>query len=261
LEPRKRKNYNGIAAAFLVVGVLMLLYSLFSGLQIAAFIGLGLTFWGALFSVARTGKYVESSILDVSAKSAYSTTDRMINDLKFKGQAYYLPAYPQDVNLPQYLNKLREPVVFISEAFDGKLAVEELASGKFLSAKNSGVFITSPGSGIMSQMEKQFRLDFSKLDIQELVSILPKSLTEQWNLAKKVEMSFTGSTVVLKAAGILYDSLYRAEPPLKSLSILGCPLVSAVASAIAKTSGKTVILKEHYLSPNASGVYVVFNFF
>jgi hypothetical protein len=260
LEPRKRKNYTGQAAAFLVFGVLLLLYSLFSGLQIAAFIGLGLTFWGALFSVAKTGKYVESSLLDVSAKSAYSTTDRMINDLKFNGQAYYLPAYPQDVNLPQYLNKLREPVVFISETFDGKLAVEELASGKFLSAKNSGVFITSPGSGIMAQIEKQLRLDFSKLDIQELVGVLPKSLTEQWNLAKTVEMSFTGSTVILKATGILYESLYRAVPPLTSLSILGCPLVSAVASAIAKSSGKTVIIKEHHLSPNASGVYAVFNF-
>ena len=36
--------------------------------QIAAFIGLGLTFWGAIFAVARNGKYIESSLLDGARK-------------------------------------------------------------------------------------------------------------------------------------------------------------------------------------------------
>jgi hypothetical protein len=89
------------------------------GLQIAAFIGLGLTFWGAIFALARSGKYVESSLLDATAKFAYSTIDRMINDLKFNGQGYYIPAFPKDVYLPEYLKNLKEPVVFISENFDG----------------------------------------------------------------------------------------------------------------------------------------------
>ena len=130
------KKFSSAGIAFLAVGVILLGYSFLSGLQVAAFIGLGLVFWGALFSIARNGKYVESSLVDATAKSAYSTTDRIITDLKLNGQAYYLPAYPQDVNVPQYLSKLREPVVFISESMDGKPPVEELAAGKFLCRKN-----------------------------------------------------------------------------------------------------------------------------
>jgi hypothetical protein len=260
---RVRKKSRGslrIAGVFLAVGILLLVYSMLYGLQIAAFIGLGLTFWGAIFTLARSGKYVESSLLDGTAKSAYSTMDRIINDLKFNGQGYYIPACPQHDYLPEYLKNLKEPVVFISENFDGKPPIDELAVGKFLSEKTHGAFITSPGSGLMAQMEKQLQLDFSKIDIQELMGLLPRCLTEQFNLAKSVDMTFLENGINFKATGILYESLYRAETPLKSVSILGCPVVSAVACALAKTTGKTVVIKEQFLSPSNCGVHAVFNF-
>lgn len=253
-----RRSSTGVV--FLVFGVVLLVYSIVSELQIAAFVGLGLVFWGALFAAAKKGKYVESSLLDATTNTSYTTTERMIADLSLNGPGFYLPAYPQDVNIPQYLEKLREPVVFISENFDGKPPVEELAVGKFLSEKSRGVFINSPGAGLLSQIEKQLKLDFSKMDTQELINILPSYLTERLNLAKTVTMNIVANGVDFKADGVLFESLYRANPPLKSLNMLGCPMVSAVACALAKSSGKTVIIKEHNLSPNASGVYVVFNY-
>lgn len=76
-------NSIGIAAVFLVAGILLLFYSLLSQMQIAAFIGLGLTFWGAVFAVAQNRKTVDSRLLDGTAVSSYSTLDRMINDLNY----------------------------------------------------------------------------------------------------------------------------------------------------------------------------------
>lgn len=258
---RKKSNSSiRIAGVFLAVGVLLLVYAMLFDLQIAAFIGLGLTFWGAIFALTRTGKYVESSLLDGTAKSAYSTIDRMINDLKYSGQGYYIPAYPKDVFLPDYLKNLKEPVVFISESFDGKPSVDELAAGKFLSAKTQGVFVTSPGSGIMAQIEKQLQMDLSKVNLQELSEFLPKCLTEIFNLAKTADMTLVPNGASFKASGILFESFYKSENKLKSVSMLGCPVVSAVASALAKASGKTVVIKEQTLSPGNCGVYAVFNF-
>jgi hypothetical protein len=262
LKPVKKNNNNSssISAIFLVVGIIVLAYSMLFSVEIAAFVGLGLTFWGVIFSLARNGKYVESGLLDGEAKSAYSTYDKMIRDLKFNGQAFYIPAYPQDVQLPEYLKSLREPVVFISERFDGRPSADELAAGKFLSEKAPGVFITSPGSGIMAQMEKRLGSDFTKIEIHELIGLLPRCLTETFNLAKSVDMSFIEGAVSFRATGILYQSLYRADPPLKSVSVLGCPVVSAVASTLAKASGKTVIIKEQALSSSNCGVNATFNF-
>ena len=238
----------------------MLAYALLFDMQIAAFIGLGLTFWGALFALTRSGKYVESSLLDGTARSAYFTIDRMINDLQYKGQGYYIPAYPRDVSLPDYLKNLREPVVYISESFDGTPAVEELAQGKFLSAKTQGLFIASPGSGLVTQIEKQLRMDLSKVTLQELIEVFPRCLTEVFNLAKSADMAVKDNSVFFKASGIIYESLYRREVPLKSVSLLGCPVVSSVATALAKTTGKTVVIKEQVLSPGNCAVFAVFNF-
>lgn len=260
MQNKRKNNFGGAASAFLVIGFLLLGYSLIFGLQIAAFIGLGLAFWGALFALARNGKYVESSLLDITSKSTYSTADRMINDLKLNGQAYYLPAYAQDINLLQYHTRLKEPVVFISELSGERPSIEELTIGKFLGEKTRGVFIASPGSGIMSQIEKELRLDFSKLDINDLTGVLPKYLTEYLNLARNINLTVSGETAILRASGVLYGSLYRSDPPLKSLSILGCPIVSAVASSLAKSSGKIVTVNIEFVSPKVLSVAATFNF-
>jgi hypothetical protein len=238
----------------------LLVLAVYFELQIAAFVGLGLTFWGALFALTRTGKYVEISLLDGTAKSGYSTIERMVNDLKFTAKGYYIPAYPKDVVLPEYLEKLKDPVVYISETFDGKPSVDELATGKFLSAKTNGVFVTSPGSGIMSQIEKQLHMDISKVNLQELAEFLPKSLTEIFGLAKNAEMTLSPNGATFKASGILYESFYKTEKTLKSVSILGCPVVSTVASALAKASGKTVAIKEQALSSGNCSVVAEFEF-
>lgn len=260
MQKKSKSNFGGTASAFLVIGFLLLGYSLLFGVQIAAFIGLGLAFWGALFALARRGKYVESGLLDVSSKSTYSTADRMIDDFKLGGQAYYLPAYAQDINLMQYHNKLKEPVVFVSELSGEKPSIEELTAGKFLGEKSRGVFLVSPGSGIMMQIEKQLRLDFSKLDINDLTGVLPKYLTEYLNLAKSVDLIVSGESVGLRASGVLYETLYRSDPPLKSLNILGCPVVSTVASALAKSSGKIVVVKVEFISPKFLSVAATFSF-
>lgn len=258
---RKKSGPSTIAVTFIAVGLILLAYSVLLEMQIAAFVGLGLTFWGALFVFGRKGKYVESSLLDATAKSAYSTLDRMINDLRFTGQGYYIPAYPKDANLPEYLKNLKEPVVFISETFDGKPSADELAQGRFRSEKNPGVFVASPGSELVAQMEKRLQVDFGKIPVDELTEILPRYLTEAFNLAKWAEMSVVKDGVSLRANGVLYQSLYRAEPPLKSVGILGCPVVSAVATILARSSGKTVTIKNQVFSPLNSGVQVAFNFF
>lgn len=250
-----RKKSNAalqFAGAFLVAGVVLLVFSMLLGMQIAAFIGLGLTFWGAVLALTRSGKYVESSLLDSSARSTYTTVDRMINDLKFNGQGFYIPAYPKDVFLPEYLKNLKEPVVFVSESFNGKPSIDELASGKFISSQTRGFFITSPGSGIMAQVEKQMRLDLSKINLSDLCEILPRCLTENLNLARNAEMALLPTGANFKATGIIYESLYNAETKPKSVDMLGCPLVSAVASALAKASGKTVVIKELVQLPGNS---------
>ncbi|MGD6808922.1 MAG: hypothetical protein ACQCN3_04410 [Candidatus Bathyarchaeia archaeon] len=259
---RNRRSSIGIAVGFFAVGVLLLASSVWFSWQVVAFIGLGFVLWGAIFSLAQPGKYVDGNILDSTAYTVYSTLDRMINDLKFNGHGYYIPAYPQNAYLPEYYKNLKDSIVFIAdENFNGLPALEEVASGKFISEHDRGVFITSPGSGLLHQIENQLNVDFSTVPTAELCNILPRSMTEMFSLAKEMDMQVVDeSTVRLSMVGVLYESLYKPDDTPKSVSLLGCPVISAVACALAKSSGKAVVIKEQQFWPNTSGLEAVFNF-
>ncbi len=259
------KNRNAsirVAVGFFAVGVLMLASSILFNWQVLAFIGLGFVLWGAIFSLAQPGKYVDGSLLDSTANTIYSTLDRMINDLRFNGHGYYIPSYPKNAYLPEYYKNLKDSIVFIAdENFTGVPAVEEIASGKFISERDKGVFITSPGSGVLNQIERQLNIDFTTVPLGELCNLLPRCMTESFNLAKEMNLQITNdSTVQLNATGLLYESLYVPESMPKSVGLLGCPMVSAVACALAKSSGKTVVIREQKVWSNGLGVEATFNF-
>ena len=246
-----------ISVLFSISGILILVFSIYSISQILALIGLGLTFWGALFILLKPVKLIEGSLLYNTAISAYLTADRIIDDFKYKGKGYYIPPYPEDVYLPAYLKGLKASVVFISAKNNsGMPSIEEIAKGKFLSKTKEGVLVTPPGLGILTQIEEKLKADFTKMDLNELCEVLPNFITQDLNLAKAVEMKLNGYQVQLKMFDSLYKNLYSLRSNLNSVSILGCPIASTVACALSKTSGRNVTIQKHQASPDGSAIEV-----
>ena len=168
-----------IAVLLLVPGVLSLMFSILYESQVPAFVGLGLVFWGALFLLIRPVKYVTGNVVYSSAISSYSTIDRIIKDYGYKGAAYYIPPYPKDVYLPEHLKGLKEPVVFLSATQDSTMpSIEEIAGSKFRLEVSKGLLIVSPGSGLLSQIEKELNVDFAKMKPTELCETLPRVVSE-----------------------------------------------------------------------------------
>jgi hypothetical protein len=245
-----------IGIAFMVPGVLALIFSILNNSNVLAFIGLGLTFWGALFFFIRPIRYVPSSLLDSTAISTYTTIDRIVKDLKFKGESYYIPPYPKEVYLPEYLKGLKEAVVFISADSGGIPSIEELAKSRFLLENPNGICIAPPGLGLLSRFEKELRQDITKLELNELCESLPQIILENFHLAKEIEMKTEENGVYLKIFDSTYKNLYSREENLKSVHFLGCPLTSAIACAIAKTTGKIVTIRKDSISPDGQIIEV-----
>jgi len=262
LELKKVKGIPSgrIGLAFIVPGALALIFSALNNSNILAFIGLGLTFWGALFFFVKPVKYVQSSLLDSTAISTYTTIDRIVRDLKFKGKSYYIPPYPKEVYLPEYLKGLKETVVFISADTSGMPSIEELAKSKFLLQNPNGICVAPPGLGLLAHFEKELRKDIAKLQLNELCQSLPPIIVESLQLAKEVEMRVEDGQVYVKMLDSTYKSLYAVEENLKSIHSLGCPIASAIACAIAKSSGKMVTLQKDDVSPDAQAVEVWYRF-
>ena len=239
----KTDSSSKISVLFLISGILSFVFSVYSASQMLALIGLGLTFWGALFLLLKPRKFVESSLLYSASVSEYLTIDRIIDEFNYKGRGYYIPPYPKDVYLPEYLKGLKASVVFISGKNNSEMpSIEEIAKGNFMSKSQKGVLVVPPGSGILTQIEEKMNMDFTKMSLDELCEVLPTILLQDFNLAKEIEMKPDGDNIHLKMLDSLYKNLYSARNALKSVSLIGCPITSAVACALAKNSGRNVVM-------------------
>jgi hypothetical protein len=242
---------------FLALGALSITASLFVESQVLALIGLGLIFWGALLMFLSPVRQVEASLLYSASIASYSTVDRIISDFQYKGKGYHIPAYPKDVYLPEHLRGLKDVVVFISAQDTADMPpIEDLAQGKFLLKNSKGVLIAPPGLGLLEETEKKLNVDWTKTSLHELSEVLPQFLLENFNAAKNITLTFKDNVINLKIYDSIYINLYSAENHLKSVSMLGCPLASAVACAIAKVSGKPVIIQKYRISLDGTTVEI-----
>jgi hypothetical protein len=260
LQTLNRKSATRIGIVFAVPGILALGFSVVTASQVLAFIGLGLTFWAALFFLVRPIAYVRGSILGMTAVTLYSTIDRMVKDLGYKGTGLYIPPYPRDLYLPEHLKGLKEAIVFIpAEADSGPPSVEEIASSKFMTKKPRGICITAPGSSLVDQFEKMLRTDITKMSLEDLCASLPQVILENFQLAKEIEMKTEDHRVTMKTSESVFKNLYYEQGP-RSVRLLGCPLASAVASALGRNTGKATFIETINTSPDAQTIEVSYGF-
>ena len=251
MQTLNSRSATKISLAFAVPGVLAIVYSIISQSQVLAFIGLGLTFWGALFYLVRPIAYVRGSLLSTTAITLYQTIDRIIRDLGCKGKPIYFPPYPKEVYLPQHLKGLKETIVFIPlDAKQNAPSIEEMATSKFITKNPKGVILIPPGSSFQDQFEAVLRTDITKMSLEDLATSLPQLLLENFQLAKEMEMKVENNLITLKTIDSVYRNMYHDET-LTSVELLGDPLVSAVACAVAKATGKQVTVQTLNISPDA----------
>ncbi|HLN46622.1 MAG TPA: hypothetical protein VK209_13025 [Candidatus Sulfotelmatobacter sp.] len=243
----------------LVPGILSLLFAILYEIPALAFVGLGLIFWGILFLLLGPPRRIESNLLCNDATSRYSTIDRIIKDFEYTGQAFYIPPYPKSVYIPEHLKSLKEAVVYISSEETSPLpSTEEIAQGKFLLENEKGILITPPGIGILTDIEDKSRIDFTNLNINQFCEIMPQIILEKFNLATEIEITFQQNKITMKIKDSIYKKLYEKESNPRGVLILGCPLVSAVACALTKSSNKIVKIAQPVMI-NQETIEVTYN--
>jgi hypothetical protein len=135
--------------------------------------------------------------------------------------------------------------------------MEEIAQSRFILQNPKGVCIASPGLGLLTRFEKEIRIDLPRIGLEELCETLPQLILENFRLAKEIEMRTEKDKVQVRITDSIYKSLYL-EPTLKSIRSLGCPLVSAIASVIAKNTGKPVTIQTLNTSAEAETIEVTY---
>jgi len=238
----KRKPSRVVGSVLLFLGAIALASSIIYVSSILAFIGLGLTFWGVLFSFIRPVKYVKSSLLDSTTISTLTNVSRVVADLGYKGKGIYLP--------PRYLKGLKEGTVFISSKKDSIIpTVEEISKENIFLENPSGICLTPSGLGLANLFEEEIEINFAKVDLKYLQDNLPKLFVEGLEIAKDFEMRIQGNIIHVKMTETIYKDVCNEIRKLPNIcSSFGCPLCSSIACALARSSGEPVVIEKIELS-------------
>jgi hypothetical protein len=255
LTSSRRANKDHLSRAIVILlisGVLALLFSIFYEVTTLAFVGLGLTFWGVLFLILGPVRQIDSNLIHNEAISEYSTIERIIRDFKYTGEAFYIPPYPKNVYIPEHLKSLKDAVVYISAKENNRYfpSNEEKARGKFLLENQQGILITPPGLGIITEIEQKSNVNFANMKINQLCQTIPQTIIENLNLVKEIDIAQEENIVKAKISNSVYQNLYRRESNAKSIRLLGCPLVSAIAIALSKATNKNINIIKENISPD-----------
>jgi len=181
----------------------------------------------------------------------------MIQDLNYKGKPIYIPPYPKEAYLPEYLKGLKEMIVFIpAEDVVAMPTIEEMAKKQFLLKNPKGICIAPPGYGLVSLFERELKTEFTQISLDELYEALPTIIVNNLELAKEFEINPEKNLIHVKIIDSVYKDLYTSEQSIKSIHSIGCPLASAIACALAKTTGKLVAIVKDLISPDSKTIEV-----
>ncbi len=253
-------NARRVGLVLLLVGVFSSFSAVYYVNQILAFLGLGLIFWGVLFLLVLPSRYFEGSLLGSSAIASYVTIDRIVNSMEFTGKSYYIPQRLKGKDDLDKFHYLEDAPVFISAENNINVSsLEELPTSNFVIENPEGILIAPPGLGLYIRLKKEIGPELKEMQLDGLCSTLPRILLEKLRVAEKIEMSFQNTSVYLVIRGSIYQSLFDDKNSLKSISLVGCPITSAIACVLAKATGGIIALENFAFNKAISKLEVTYS--
>ncbi len=247
----KRKPAGRIGYLLLFVGATSLIWSLISTSYVPAFIGIALIFWGALLLFMRPTKYIRADLLSSTSLPTFTTINKMIRTLDYKGKGIYLPPkHPRGFKSGKLFISLKEDIVTPS--------TEKIAEDEVFLTNPRGMCLTPSGQDLTNLFESELGFDFTEVDLTHLQTSLPKLFIEGLEIAEDFEMNMRGNTIHVKIFNSIYkDFCSRARKLSKKVcNSFACPLCSSIACALTRVTGKPIVIEKRKVSSKGEKVEV-----
>jgi len=239
---RTTKQFNinkPIALGMLALGLAFLVLSVLYSLYIPAFVGLGLTFWGALLLYLTPTKQVKLELLNATLAPALTNTEKMLANLKLGGKGIYLP--------PRYLTQaLESSLMFIPTKEGQRLPKPEEIDAEELHSRNpNGIFLTPQGAALSRLFEKELGTSFISIDLEYLQKKLPKLLIENLEIVENMEIKAEDNIITVEITENVLSNIYKETEKLsKTHGTMGSILSSAIACALARATGEPIVIEK-----------------
>jgi|SRR5208282_3414378 len=221
-----------IGYVMLGIGSLALLLSVVFTSTILAFIGLGLTFWGALVFFVRPQKYVRSELMDATAQSSLKSIDEIMVGMGYHERGVYIRSGSG------------KAVVYIPTQPFSMIPASTTVDGQTFIQNPKGLVVTPPGLALSNLIEKKLGFDLIDCGVERLVQTLPKVLVEDLEIVRDVEIEVKGDFIEFKLVDSIFTDFCKQIRDSSRRCGLGCPMCSALACILTVATGKPVLFEE-----------------
>jgi hypothetical protein len=236
IQRLKGKPHGRIGYFLLSLGIVLLGLAVYYSHNVSAFIGIALTFWGALLLYIRPTQFVRKNVLDSIIIEPLQNTSRLLNDMEFNGKHIYISS--------PTLHGLRNVVLYIPKSGGTRIpSIERLSETGVLMENPLAVKLNPPGHRLSRLLEEELKTNFSTVDLAYLQYTLEKAFVEGLEIAEFFKMVVKDTTIHVEVGGnIFYELLEEFEEDLGEICICD-PLSSALACILARSTHKPVVIE------------------
>ena len=185
-------------------------------------------------------KYVKLELLTASS-SLQANFEEMLNVTAVHGKGVYLP--------PKLLRDYQSSLVFIPAKEGEVLPTREEIERTKTPKTSTGLLLTPPGLALSRLFESKMGKSFTELSLDQLQKELPK-LFEELEITRTASISVEDDVVTVDVKNHVFKELCEENRKLqRTHEAVGCLFSSAIACALAKATGKPIIIQKEENTP------------
>ena len=233
----KNKPQGGIAYILLSIGLISLAISVIHSNNIFAFIGVAITFWGAILLYIKPNKFTRIEIVTSTINPLYENIYNIINNLDYKGEPIYISA--------SSLGSYQKSYIYIPKYQASPIIEEEQLISNIIFYDNPlSIKISPPGLELVKLIEREMGKNISSINIEYIKENLSNSVVEKLEMAKSLQMEINNQEIqIIIKNNIFEENIIKNIENKEILKKIGDPLISAIGCILTITIKKPVQIK------------------
>jgi hypothetical protein len=232
----RRNPMNNIGYFLLLIGLILFLFATITSSHIPAFIGMALTFWGALLTYIKPTQFVSKKIMDSIIPDLLSNINRFVNGRKFNGTPIFFPL--------GNLERIENVVLCIPESDRDPLpSLQQLSMDDPFIKNPPAIKLRPIGLRLSKLMEDSFQIESSPVNSSGLKKNLHEILIEDLEITESFEMKATGSIIQVEIGKTIFDEIVK-EFINDFHYYTQNPIVSAIACILARLNKSPIIIEK-----------------
>ena len=206
-----------LSAAFLILAYISR-YLVFEAISILTLLT------GTIFIFTDLESYVKARVASEAIVSSLIPLNQLLDRLKACEGAIYVPDPKKEGSVKVLMPRGRE--------LNG--------GGGFPPTDVDGIPVSSTGSGLLQLYRREFG-SFRNVTLPYLAEWLPRILVEDLKIAEGVEIVQDGAEVHVRLISPAFRQVCQRRERIENVcKLVGCPISSSIAEALAETTGRRV---------------------